>query len=70
MSTALRDAGFASPWGTLLVTVPASVLVSVVLGGTFHVAVERRFLNTSASKPDVSRVGTSAEPGVPSLAGI
>ena len=69
VSTALRDAGIVSPWATLLVTVPASVIVSVVLGWTFHVVVERRFLNSSASSPDISRVGTKAEPTMASLAG-
>ena len=69
VSTALRDAGIVSPWATLLVTVPASLIVSLVLGWTFHVAVERRFLNSSASRADVSRVDSNPEPTIASLAG-
>jgi peptidoglycan/LPS O-acetylase OafA/YrhL len=70
ISTALYAAGVVSPWATLLVTVPTCVVASVAIGWIFHIAVERRFLNTSSSKLDVSSVPTNAEPRVASLAGV
>jgi len=42
---AMALGGYTSVWQTLLVTLPMCVVFSLVAGWTFHVAVERRFLN-------------------------
>ncbi len=49
--------GLQSPWLTLLVTVPACVMASLLLSWPFHVYVERRFLNSRAS-PHPARAST------------
>jgi peptidoglycan/LPS O-acetylase OafA/YrhL len=51
VSTALYRSGFTGATSTLLITIPASVAVSVALGWAFHVSVERRFLNAPAQPP-------------------
>jgi peptidoglycan/LPS O-acetylase OafA/YrhL len=51
VSTALYRSGLTGATSTLLITIPASVAVSVALGWAFHVAVERRFLNAPAQQP-------------------
>jgi len=55
------------PWPTLLLTVPASIAVSVALGWAFHVTVERRFLNVASSRSIDSLPLPSAVP-IPRLA--
>jgi peptidoglycan/LPS O-acetylase OafA/YrhL len=51
VTMALYRAGLTGSASTLAISVPVAVAVSVVLGSAFHVAVERRFLNTSAPAP-------------------
>lgn len=51
MAVFLFNRGLGSPAATLLVTVPLVVMMSAIVGWTFHLAVERRFLNT-ASAPE------------------
>jgi peptidoglycan/LPS O-acetylase OafA/YrhL len=46
VAASLAAAGLISPLSTLLLTVPLSILVSVVVGRSFHVLIERRFMNT------------------------
>jgi peptidoglycan/LPS O-acetylase OafA/YrhL len=46
LSTVLFDAGLRSPTATVLVTVPLCIAASVLAGWLFHIAVERRFLNS------------------------
>jgi peptidoglycan/LPS O-acetylase OafA/YrhL len=55
VTTALARAGAAGPTATLLLAMPLSIAVSVGLGWAFHVAVERRFLNTPARALDGPR---------------
>ena len=51
ISAVLYRAGVHGAWPTMLITIPACVVVSLVLGWVFHVQVERRFLN--APQPEV-----------------
>jgi peptidoglycan/LPS O-acetylase OafA/YrhL len=46
LSHSLYLAGLQSDWGTLLVTIPLCVTASLLVAWGFHVAVERRFLNS------------------------
>ena len=55
VTTALARAGAVGPTATLLLAMPLSIAVSVGLGWVFHVAVERRFLNTPARALDGPR---------------
>jgi peptidoglycan/LPS O-acetylase OafA/YrhL len=48
LSRVLFELGVQSVWGTLLVTLPLCLGVSVLLGWAFHATVERRFLNRPA----------------------
>jgi peptidoglycan/LPS O-acetylase OafA/YrhL len=45
LSRALFEAGVRTIWGTLLVTLPLCMAVSLLAAWAFHAAVERRFLN-------------------------
>jgi len=45
----LFEIGVQSVWGTLLVTLPLCLGVSILVGWAFHATVERRFLNRSAA---------------------
>jgi peptidoglycan/LPS O-acetylase OafA/YrhL len=51
VSTALYRNGATGPLSTLTIVIPASIALSVGLGWIFHVAVERRFLNTPVPEP-------------------
>jgi peptidoglycan/LPS O-acetylase OafA/YrhL len=51
VTTALYRNGATGPLSTLFVVIPVSVGVSVGLGWMFHVAVERRFLNSPVREP-------------------
>ena len=51
VATAMFRSGLTGPFQTLLLTMPACVAVSVMLGWTFHLVVERRFLNTPIPQP-------------------
>ena len=55
VSMALYRSGVTTATATLLVTTPAAVLVSVALGWTFHVKVERRFLNSQPRSEDAAQ---------------
>jgi peptidoglycan/LPS O-acetylase OafA/YrhL len=46
LSHLLYRLGVQGEWPTLLVTIPVSIMASVALAWVFHLAVERRFLNT------------------------
>jgi peptidoglycan/LPS O-acetylase OafA/YrhL len=54
ISALARRYGVVGAWPTLLLTVPVCVIVAVVLGWLFHVAVERRFLNRPLAARAVS----------------
>jgi peptidoglycan/LPS O-acetylase OafA/YrhL len=45
LSRLLYESGVRSVWGTLLITLPVSLAVSMLAAWAFHAAVERRFLN-------------------------
>jgi peptidoglycan/LPS O-acetylase OafA/YrhL len=63
---ALRDAGFTSPTATLLVVVPACVVVAVIVAWLLHVAVEQRFLSPTTvpatPEPETRDVRARPEP--------
>jgi peptidoglycan/LPS O-acetylase OafA/YrhL len=43
--------GLQGEWSTLFISVPISVLISILVAWGFHVVVERRFLNTPPTSP-------------------
>jgi peptidoglycan/LPS O-acetylase OafA/YrhL len=51
ISNALHRSGVTSDAGTLLLTVPACIAASVLVGWVFYLAVERRFLNSLPAGP-------------------
>jgi peptidoglycan/LPS O-acetylase OafA/YrhL len=69
VTTALYRNGATGPLSTLFVVIPVSVGVSVGLGWMFHVAVERRFLNSPVREPgakeDIAPVTAPGAVGLP-----
>ena len=59
VTTALFRNGVTGPLSTLFIVIPVSVGVSIGLGWMFHVAVERRFLNSPVREPAVSADGAT-----------
>ena len=51
ITSALHRSGVSTPAGTALLGIPLSIAASVALGWGFHIAVERRFLNSAARTP-------------------
>jgi peptidoglycan/LPS O-acetylase OafA/YrhL len=58
----LYESGVRSVWGTLLIALPVSLVVSLLAAWAFHAAVERRFLNRP-STPDAVAPEVRAAPG-------
>jgi peptidoglycan/LPS O-acetylase OafA/YrhL len=68
ITTALYRSGATGPVSTLLIVLPMSIGLAVALGWIFHVAVERRFLNTPVRE---LAPGTDVAPVVaPAVVGI
>src|SRR5207237_725142 len=66
VSHLLFNWGFQSAWSTLLITVPACVLVACAFGWIFHVAVERKFLNrpVAAAAPEAVKPHAGLAPAL------
>jgi peptidoglycan/LPS O-acetylase OafA/YrhL len=57
ITTAFYNAGVRGFWPTLLVVAPLAIAASIAASWLFHLAVERRFLNSPISRTEPDRAG-------------